>query len=123
MHDKLRAMLNANGRTDEEAATARSFAERLAKKHGLEHLIREHDVQQQQAKAQPKGKAKASSSQRKTSTDKRLREILEKHHEFTTAGKPCVRWRVIRVCTKDELKAMLASYRAAGHTVKSRVVK
>ena len=116
MKDKIRAMLNGNGRTAEEAAAFRAKAGELIKKHGLEaEFVNEPKAEPKAGKAK-KAKAPKQPKVKPVKDDGRLRQVLVKN---TVTGK----WSIYRTVTQPQLKAFLKGLREQGFTVKSKVIK
>jgi hypothetical protein len=110
---KLRAMLNSNGRTPEEAATFRAKAEELIKKYRLEHVFAEALKAKPKAKKARTVKPKAA---KPVKDDGRMRKIM-----IRKKGEK--RWNFHENVRHPDLKAALKALRDAGYEAKSQVVK
>jgi glucose dehydrogenase len=108
MYDKIRAMLNGNGRTPEEAEAFRAKAEELIQKHGLVAAFKEKPK---------KGKAKRAAKPKAAKpVDNRMRQILVQNVMTK-------RWAPLKQVNKADLAATMKDLRERGYTVKSKVVK
>jgi hypothetical protein len=108
----IRAMLNDNGRTDDEAKAFHAKAAEWTDKYNLHHIFGE-EIKAKASK--PKGKAKNAKASFKP-VDNRLRAVLVKNAQTG-------RWSTLKTVSKADFKATMKGLREGGYTVKSKVVK
>lgn len=116
MYDKIRAMLNSNGRTPEEAETFRAKAEEMMNKAGLKYAF------ETELKAE-KAKAKKASRAKRTAKPKAAKPVDNRMRQIMVQNVMTKRWAPLKQVNKAELAATMKDLRERGYTVKSKVLR
>ena len=116
MYSKIRAMLNGNGRTPEEAEAFRAKAEELIGKHGLGDAFKED------LKKAKKGKAKKGKTARKPKAPKADKPADNRMRQILVQNVMTKRWAPLKQVNKADLAAIMKDLRERGYTVKSKVI-
>jgi hypothetical protein len=120
MYSKIRAMLNGNGRTPEEAEAFRAKAEELIGKHGLGDAFKE-ELKANKAKAS--AKAKKAKTARKPKAPKADKPADNRMRQVMVQNVMTKRWAPLKQVNKAELAATMKDLRERGYTVKSKVLR